>query len=77
MLPVSYEAPEAARLVQLDYARQALVTARRTGTRAPLSANIPASLMNPGSTTETPMPWGARSSRIPSANPRNPNLLAE
>ena len=47
------------------------------GKKARESANIPASRMKPGRITETPTRWGRRSSRKPSANPRNPNFVAE
>ena len=43
----------------------------------PVLANIPASRMNPGASTDTPTPCGRRSSRRPSANPRSPNFVAE
>ena len=47
------------------------------GSSTSASANIPASRMNPGSTTETPTPSWRRSSRSDSANPRRPNFVAE
>ena len=49
---------------------------RPGGGLAPDEANIPASRMKPGETSETPTPFRARSTRSPSANPRSPNLVA-
>ena len=50
---------------------------RPRGSSTSASANMPASRMKPGRTTETPTPCGRRSSRSASANPRRPNLVAE
>ena len=46
------------------------------GSWAPDSWNIPASRMNPGKTTLTPTPRGARSPRSPWPKPRRPNFVA-
>src|SRR5262249_41440633 len=46
------------------------------GGGAPESAYIPAPLIAPGLTTETPTPAGRRSSRRHSAKPRRPNFVA-
>ena len=46
------------------------------GRVTPLSANIPASRMNPGRMTLTPTPVPAKSWRRPREKPRTPNFVA-